>query len=86
MISNRNIHIYPILSSHLFIVHPRLCMCLSIRFVGGTKPGRNTGFDMDEDDLLYMEQCTGVVVASYIFGVYFIMPILYSLTLVRHLI
>ena len=45
-------------------------MCRSLTFVRGTKPARNTGFDMDEDDLLEMEQCHGVVVASAIFGLY----------------
>lgn len=39
-----------------------------IRFVRGTKPGRHTGFDMDDSDLSAMEQCHGVVVASAIFG------------------
>lgn len=39
-----------------------------IRFVRGIKPGRNTGYDMDDADLLEMEQCRGVVVASAIFG------------------
>uniref|UniRef100_A0A0R0G0V9 TOD1/MUCI70 glycosyltransferase-like domain-containing protein n=1 Tax=Glycine max TaxID=3847 RepID=A0A0R0G0V9_SOYBN len=34
---------------------------------GGSKPGRNIGFDMDEDDLVEMEQCHGVVAASAIF-------------------
>ena len=47
-------------------------MCASIRFVRGTKPGRNTGFDMDEADLHEMEQCNGVVVASAIFGLYYV--------------
>ncbi|CAL0300891.1 unnamed protein product [Lupinus luteus] len=37
-------------------------------FVRGAKPGRNTGFDLDEDDLVGMEQCRGIVVASAIFG------------------
>ncbi|KAK6917565.1 Protein of unknown function DUF616, partial [Dillenia turbinata] len=37
---------------------------------GGTKPGRNTGFNIDESDLLEMEQCREVVVASAIFGNY----------------
>lgn len=41
---------------------------LLIRFVRGIKPGRNTGYDMDDADLLEMEQCHGVVVASAIFG------------------
>ncbi|RDY02390.1 hypothetical protein CR513_14150, partial [Mucuna pruriens] len=42
-------------------------MSVHCGFVRGTKPGRNTGFDMDEDDLLEMEQCRGIVVASAIF-------------------
>ncbi|KAG5378825.1 hypothetical protein IGI04_026667 [Brassica rapa subsp. trilocularis] len=37
-------------------------------FVKGPQPGRNTGFDMDEADLLEMKQCRGVVVASAVFG------------------
>lgn len=32
------------------------------------KPGRQTGFDIDDSDLLEMETCGGVVVASAIFG------------------
>lgn len=32
------------------------------------KPGRATGFDIDDSDLLEMENCGGVVVASAIFG------------------
>lgn len=52
--------------------HRQLCVCASIRFVRGTKPGRNTGFDIDEDDLLEMDQCNGVVVASAIFGLYYV--------------
>lgn len=35
----------------------------------GSKPGRQTGFDMDESDLHEMEECQGVVVASAIFGI-----------------
>lgn len=38
------------------------------RFVRGIKPGRNTGFDIDDSDLIEMEKCQGVVVASAIFG------------------
>lgn len=44
-----------------------LCMLID-RFVGGVKPGRNTGFDINDDDLHDMEQCHGVVVASAVFG------------------
>lgn len=39
-------------------------------FVRGSKPGIESGFDMDYLDLLEMEQCQGVVVASAIFGNY----------------
>jgi len=39
------------------------------RFVRGSKPGRQTGFDIGDPDLLEMEQCHGVVVASAIFGI-----------------
>lgn len=40
---------------------------LSIRFAKG-KPGRGTGYDLDEEDILYMEQCNGIAVVSAIFG------------------
>ncbi|KAF7151023.1 hypothetical protein RHSIM_Rhsim02G0130400 [Rhododendron simsii] len=39
-------------------------------FVRGIKPGRQTGFDIDDSDLFEMEQCRGIVVASAIFGAY----------------
>ncbi|KAF5178512.1 strawberry notch protein [Thalictrum thalictroides] len=39
-------------------------------FVRGRKPGIESGFDIDDSDLLEMEQCRGVVVASAIFGNY----------------
>ncbi|XP_043689711.1 probable hexosyltransferase MUCI70 [Telopea speciosissima] len=39
-------------------------------FVKGRKPGHQTGFDIDDLDLLEMEQCRGIVVASAIFGNY----------------
>ncbi|KAI4374118.1 hypothetical protein MLD38_012153 [Melastoma candidum] len=42
-------------------------MSVHCGFVRG-KPGRQTGFDIDDADLLEMEQCNGVVVASAIFG------------------
>ncbi|XP_057751507.1 probable hexosyltransferase MUCI70 [Arachis stenosperma] len=43
-------------------------MSVHCGFVRGTKPGHNTGFDIDEADILEMEKCNGVVVASAIFG------------------
>lgn len=39
------------------------------RFVKGHKPGRQTGFDIDEADLEEMEQYHDVIVASAIFGI-----------------
>lgn len=49
-------------------------MCLSsdaysfIRFVKGRKPGHQTGFDIDEADLMELEQFHEVIVVSAIFG------------------
>ncbi|XP_039116547.1 uncharacterized protein LOC120251962 [Dioscorea cayenensis subsp. rotundata] len=45
-------------------------MTVHCGFVKGKKLGQGTGFNMDEDALLEMEQCHGVVVASAIFGNY----------------
>jgi hypothetical protein len=42
-----------------------------IRFVRGTIPGLNTGFDIDEADRSEMQQCQRTVVASAIFGNYY---------------
>lgn len=66
-----------------------LCMLVH-RFVGGIKPGRNTGFDINDGDLHDMEQCRGVVVASAIFGTIFAILFLtvniYHLFLIKLLI
>ncbi|XP_008792270.2 uncharacterized protein LOC120112295 [Phoenix dactylifera] len=51
----------------------RESMTVHCGFVGGKKPGQGTGFDIDDADLLDMEQCRGVVVASAIFGNYDVM-------------
>ncbi|KAF9617769.1 hypothetical protein IFM89_038531 [Coptis chinensis] len=45
-------------------------LLLHIRFVRGIKPGIQSGFDIDDVDLLEMEQCQGIVVATAIFGNY----------------
>ncbi|KAK1286797.1 hypothetical protein QJS10_CPB20g01778 [Acorus calamus] len=45
-------------------------MTVHCGFVKGNRPGHETGFDIDDDALLEMEQCRGVVVASAIFGNY----------------
>ncbi|MED6134236.1 putative hexosyltransferase muci70 [Stylosanthes scabra] len=59
---------YPTLKQRSDSFDIRESMSIHCGFVKGPKPGRNTGFDMDEDDLYHMEQCRGVVVASAIFG------------------
>ncbi|KAG6494249.1 probable hexosyltransferase MUCI70 [Zingiber officinale] len=48
-------------------------MTVHCGFAKGMKPGQGTGFDIDETDLLEMEECHDVVVASAIFGNYDIM-------------
>ncbi|KAF8096556.1 hypothetical protein N665_0306s0013 [Sinapis alba] len=45
-------------------------MSVHCGFVKGPQPGRNTGFDIDEADLLEMKQCRGVVVASAVFDAF----------------
>lgn len=40
-----------------------------VRFAKGKKPGQGTGFDINDTDLLEMEECDDVVVASAIFGI-----------------
>ncbi|XP_008656482.1 uncharacterized protein [Zea mays] len=42
-------------------------MTVHCGFVRGKKPGQGTGFDIKDDDLLEMEQCHDLVVASAIF-------------------
>lgn len=59
---------YPTLRQRNDSYDIRESMSVHCGFVGGSKPGRQTGYDMDESDLLEMEQCRGVVVASAIFG------------------
>ncbi|PIN19328.1 hypothetical protein CDL12_07988 [Handroanthus impetiginosus] len=45
-------------------------MSVHCGFVRGAKPGHHTGFDIDDSDLLEMETCRGVIVASAIFGAF----------------
>ncbi|OIW11538.1 hypothetical protein TanjilG_26904 [Lupinus angustifolius] len=45
-------------------------MTLHCGFVKGSRPGRQTGFDFDEEDLLELDQYHDVIVASAIFGNY----------------
>ncbi|GLT51396.1 hypothetical protein SLA2020_248100 [Shorea laevis] len=48
----------------------RESMSVHCGFAKGRKPGCGTGFDIDNDDLLELEQCNGVIVASAVFGAF----------------
>ncbi|KAM7530667.1 hypothetical protein LguiB_034077 [Lonicera macranthoides] len=61
---------YPSLKDRFDYYDIRESMNVHCGFIKGTKPGRQTGFDIDDSDLLDMEQCRGVVVASAIFGAF----------------
>lgn len=61
---------YPTLKQRSNSFDIRESMSVHCGFVRGIRPGRNTGFNMDDADLLEMEQCHGVVVASAIFGAF----------------
>ncbi|GMJ14679.1 MUCILAGE-RELATED 70 [Hibiscus trionum] len=61
---------YPTLKQRDDSYDIRESMNVRCGFVKGSKPGRGTGFDIDDNDLLEMEQCHGVVVASAIFGAF----------------
>ncbi|KAB2082008.1 hypothetical protein ES319_A05G169400v1 [Gossypium barbadense] len=61
---------YPTLKQRDDSYDIRESMNVHCGFVKGTKPGHETGFDIDNSDLLEMEQCHGVVVASAIFGAF----------------
>lgn len=51
-------------------------LTIVLRFAKGKKPGQRTGFDIDEADLLEMEECHDVVVASAIFGIVILLSML----------
>ncbi|KAK4421225.1 hypothetical protein Salat_2073000 [Sesamum alatum] len=61
---------YPSLKQRSDSYDIRESMSMHCGFVKGVKPGRQTGFDIDDSDLLEMEKCRGVVVASAIFGAF----------------
>ncbi|KAL8228137.1 hypothetical protein R6Q57_015721 [Mikania cordata] len=61
---------YPSLKQRLESFDIKESMTVHCGFVRGDKPGRNTGFDIDDSDLFEMDQCRGVVVASAVFGAY----------------
>lgn len=55
------------LLSHFILLNLYRCISFN-RFVKGIKPGRQSGFDIDEADLTELEQPHEVIVASAIFG------------------
>ncbi|KAM7255252.1 hypothetical protein ACFE04_020493 [Oxalis oulophora] len=61
---------YPTLKQRNDSYDIRELMSVHCGFVKGDKPGRDTGFDMDEIDLYDMDQCRGIVVASAIFSAF----------------
>ncbi|KAH1083566.1 hypothetical protein J1N35_023327 [Gossypium stocksii] len=64
---------FPTLNQRVDSYGIRESMNVHCGFVKGTKLGHGTGFDINDNDLLEMEQCHGVVVASAIFGAFDIM-------------
>ncbi|KAF6155842.1 hypothetical protein GIB67_039173 [Kingdonia uniflora] len=61
---------YPSLRQRSISFDVKESMNVHCGFVKGSTPGRQTGFDIDDIDLLAMDQCQGIVVASAIFGNY----------------
>ncbi|KAI3510391.1 hypothetical protein L1887_17346 [Cichorium endivia] len=61
---------YPSLKQRLESYDVKESMTIHCGFVTGDKPGRNTGFDINDSDLFEMESCREVLVASAIFGAY----------------
>ncbi|KAJ4916749.1 hypothetical protein Rs2_02299 [Raphanus sativus] len=61
---------YPTLKQRNHSFDVKETMSVHCGFVKGPQPGRNTGFDIDEADLLEMRQCRGIVVASAVFDAF----------------
>lgn len=61
---------YPSLQDRNAAFDIKETMTVHCGFVNGTRPGRHTGFDFDETDLLELDQYHDVIVASAIFGNY----------------
>ncbi|KAH0915981.1 hypothetical protein HID58_030427 [Brassica napus] len=61
---------YPTLKHRNDSFEIRETMSVHCGFAKGPQPGRNTGFDIDEADLLEMKQCRGIVVASAVFDAF----------------
>ncbi|XP_049358085.1 probable hexosyltransferase MUCI70 [Solanum verrucosum] len=61
---------YPSLMQRNDSYDVRESMSVHCGFFRGARPGHQTGFDIDDSNLLVMESCRGVVVASSIFGAF----------------
>ncbi|KAF5811944.1 putative ceramidase [Helianthus annuus] len=61
---------YPSLKQRYESYDIRESMAVHCGFVRGDRPGRKSGFNINDSDLLQMDQCNGVVVSSAIFGAY----------------
>lgn len=61
---------YPSLKQRADAFDIKESMTVHCGFVKGSKPGRGSGFNIDEDDLLELDKYHDVIVASAIFGNY----------------
>ncbi|XP_071721919.1 probable hexosyltransferase MUCI70 [Rutidosis leptorrhynchoides] len=61
---------YPTLKQRSDSYDIKESMTVHCGFVNGSKPGNQTGFDIDDADLLELEQPRDIIVASAIFGNY----------------
>ncbi|KAL4563211.1 hypothetical protein LXL04_027247 [Taraxacum kok-saghyz] len=61
---------YPTLKQRHDSYDVRESMSVHCGFVRGDRPGRRSGYDIADSDLLLMDMCHGVVVSSAIFGAY----------------
>ncbi|RID66947.1 hypothetical protein BRARA_D02055 [Brassica rapa] len=61
---------YPTLKQRRRSFNIKGSMSVHCGFVKGRQPGRGTGFDINEKDLLEMKRCRGIVVASTVFDAF----------------
>ncbi|KAG2241955.1 hypothetical protein Bca52824_096202 [Brassica carinata] len=61
---------YPTLKQRRRSFNIKGTMSVHCGFVKGPEPGRGTGFDISEKDLLEMKRCRGIVVASTVFDAF----------------
>ncbi|XP_042752177.1 probable hexosyltransferase MUCI70 isoform X2 [Lactuca sativa] len=61
---------YPTLKQRYDSYDVKESMSVHCGFVRGDRPGRKSGYDIADSDLLLMDMCHGIVVSSAIFGAY----------------